>query len=57
MVVDMAGDTEQNIRFEISSDTVLRAALRDAAAAMDLSACFFAEDRHLLLDGHTPFLA
>lgn len=56
IVVDMVGDADQNIYLEGNSDAVLRTALWNTARDMGLSDFFIAEERHFILDDHTPFL-
>ena len=56
IIVDMVGDADQDIYFEVSSEPDLGAYLWTVAASLGYSDYFIPELRHSILDDHTPFL-
>jgi hypothetical protein len=56
VIVDMVGDTNQDIYLEGNSDPVLRAHLWAIAAGLGYGSSIIAQPRHSLLDDHMPFL-
>jgi glutaminyl-peptide cyclotransferase len=55
IVVDMVGDTQQELPYEANSDPVLRARLWDIAAELGYEE-FVAEVGHGIVDDHMPFV-
>jgi Zn-dependent M28 family amino/carboxypeptidase len=56
VIVDMVGDADLQIYYESTSDPVLRAAVWRQAERLGLNHELIAEEKHALLDDHTPFL-
>ena len=56
VIVDMVGDRDLNIYREYNSSPVLTAEIWSQANALGYGAYFIPQDRHSLLDDHTPFL-
>jgi Zn-dependent M28 family amino/carboxypeptidase len=56
VIVDMIGDADLQIYLEANSDETLRAEIWDQAAALGYGAIFINEEKHSMLDDHTPFL-
>jgi Zn-dependent M28 family amino/carboxypeptidase len=55
IVLDMIGDADQQLYLERNSDVPIRRAIWDIAAELGYPA-FVAEERHAMIDDHTPFL-
>jgi Zn-dependent M28 family amino/carboxypeptidase len=56
VIVDMIGDADLQIYLEANSDATLRAEIWDQAAALGYGGVFINEEKHSMLDDHTPFL-
>ncbi|MBN1427384.1 MAG: M28 family peptidase [Anaerolineae bacterium] len=56
IIVDMIGDSDQNIYYELNSDAALREALWSVARDLGFEDYFIPEVRYSILDDHTPFL-
>jgi len=56
IIVDMIGDADQQLYYEISSDQQLNGVLWDVAARLGYSQWFIPQPRHHLWDDHTAFL-
>ena len=56
IIVDMVGDADLNLYYERNSDSQLRADIWRQAAELGFQAQFIPEERHSLIDDHTPFL-
>lgn len=56
IIVDMVGDSDQDIYYERNSDVALQEYIWGIADSLGYSDTFFAEYRHSMLDDHTPFL-
>lgn len=56
IVVDMVGDAQQELYWEVSSTPWLRERLWSLAAKLGYGAHFVAEEKHSIIDDHTPFL-
>jgi Zn-dependent M28 family amino/carboxypeptidase len=56
VLVDMVGDAEQQLYYEVSSDPFLRRELWQIAADLGYGNYFIPEERHNILDDHVPFL-
>ena len=56
IIIDMIGDTDQNIYYELNSDIVLRESVWKVANRLGFSDYFISEVRYSILDDHTPFL-
>lgn len=56
VVVDMVADANLNIYMERSSDPELARQIWDAAAELGYGDTFIPEDKHTILDDHTPFV-
>jgi glutaminyl-peptide cyclotransferase len=57
IILDMVGDADQNFYFEANSDPRLSAEIWQNAADLGYGDQFLAEQKHSILDDHTPFLA
>jgi Zn-dependent M28 family amino/carboxypeptidase len=55
VIVDMVGDADLQLFWERGSDPTLRQQIWDVASSLGYTA-FVPEERHALLDDHTPFL-
>lgn len=55
ILVDMIGDADQQIYFEVNSDPTLSAQLFDLAAQLGYSDYFIPKPKYAMLDDHTPF--
>lgn len=56
VIVDMVGDTDLNIYYEINSDAPLRAEIWETAAGLGYGDVFIQREKHSILDDHHPFL-
>jgi Iap family predicted aminopeptidase len=56
VIVDMIGDADLNIYLERNSDETLRTEIWDTAASLGFDDVFIAQDKHSMIDDHTPFL-
>ncbi|MBI5839330.1 MAG: M28 family peptidase [Chloroflexi bacterium] len=56
IIVDMIGDADLNIYLEGNSDKPLRTEIWNTAASLGHDAVFIAQEKHSMLDDHTPFL-
>lgn len=56
VLVDMIGDADQQLYYEVSSDPILRHELWSLAANLGYANYFIPEERHNILDDHVPFL-
>lgn len=56
IIVDMIGDADLNIHYERYSDPVLSAEIWAQAAALGYGRQFIPEERHGMIDDHTPFV-
>jgi len=56
IIVDMVGDGEQQIYWEVNSNQALRQHLWAIAAELGYASYFIAQTKYSLLDDHTPFL-
>jgi glutaminyl-peptide cyclotransferase len=56
VLLDMVGDADQQLYFEVNSDSVLRKQLWDIAAGLGYSREFIPQPKHNLIDDHIPFL-
>lgn len=56
VIVDMIGDADLNIYREVNSNVQLTNEIWDAARSAGYPHIFINEDRHDMLDDHTPFL-
>lgn len=56
IIVDMVGDTDQQIYYEQNSDPALMQALWQTASDLGYGDTIIPEYRHAMLDDHTPFL-
>ena len=56
VIVDMIGDADLQIYLERNSDKVLRDEIWQAAAGLGYDEVFIPEEKHSMLDDHTPFL-
>jgi Zn-dependent M28 family amino/carboxypeptidase len=56
IIVDMVGDTDQQLYYEANSDPILRSHLWSIAAELGYGEYFVPEERHSMLDDHTPFV-
>lgn len=56
VLVDMVGDADQQLYWEVNSDSVLRKQLWDIAASLGYSKEFIPQQKHNLIDDHVPFL-
>jgi hypothetical protein len=55
VVLDMIGDADQQLYLERNSDAPIRRAIWGIATELGY-ATFVAEERHAMIDDHTPFL-
>jgi Zn-dependent M28 family amino/carboxypeptidase len=55
ILVDMIGDSDQQIYFDTSSDPALSAQLFGLAAQLGYAENFIAQPKYAMLDDHTPF--
>lgn len=56
VIVDMVGDAELELYFESNSDPHLRESIWQQAGELGYGEVFIPEERHSMLDDHTPFL-
>ncbi|MBN1230259.1 MAG: M28 family peptidase [Anaerolineales bacterium] len=56
VVVDMIGDADQNIYYEVSSDSVVREEIWQAADELGYGERFIPQEKFNILDDHRPFL-
>jgi Zn-dependent M28 family amino/carboxypeptidase len=56
VIVDMIGDADLNIYLERNSDKALRSEIWNTAASLGYDDVFIAQEKHSMLDDHTPFL-
>jgi Zn-dependent M28 family amino/carboxypeptidase len=56
VVVDMIGDADLNIYLERNSDKELRTEIWNTAASLGYDKVFITQEKHSMLDDHTPFL-
>lgn len=56
ILVDMIGDADQQLYYERTSDAALSREIWEAAAQLGYSQWFTPEERHTVLDDHSPFL-
>jgi hypothetical protein len=56
VIVDMVGDADLQLYLEANSDEMLRGQIWDQAAALGYGDIFINEEKHSMLDDHTPFL-
>jgi Zn-dependent M28 family amino/carboxypeptidase len=56
VIVDMIGDADLNIYLERNSDKALRSEIWNTAASLGYHDVFIAQEKHSMLDDHTPFL-
>jgi glutaminyl-peptide cyclotransferase len=56
VIVDMIGDIDLNIHFEINSDKALRAEIWNTADELGYGSVFINTEKYSMLDDHTPFL-
>jgi glutaminyl-peptide cyclotransferase len=56
ILVDMVGDTDQQLYFEVNSDSALRKELWDIAAGLGYSKEFIPQPKYSLMDDHIPFV-
>lgn len=56
IVVDMVGDAHQELYWEATSTPWLRERIWSLAAELGYGAHFVAEEKHSIIDDHTPFL-
>lgn len=56
IVVDMVGDADLGIYYEINSDERLRSEIWDIAEGLGYGDLFIKQEKYSMLDDHTPFL-
>jgi glutaminyl-peptide cyclotransferase len=56
ILVDMVGDADQQLYFEVNSDAVLRKELWDIAAGLGYGKQFIPQPKYNLMDDHIPFV-
>ncbi|NPV57421.1 MAG: M28 family peptidase [Anaerolineae bacterium] len=56
VVIDMIGDSDLNIYYEINSDPTIRSHIWATAESLGYGAYFIPEEKYSMLDDHTPFL-
>lgn len=56
VIVDMIGDADLNIHYEKNSDPAIRSEIWYTAAQLGYGDEFIAEEKHSMLDDHTPFV-
>lgn len=56
VILDMIGDKDLNIYQEKNSDQTLTAEIWQAAASLGFKEFFIPQDKHSMLDDHTPFI-
>jgi len=56
VIVDMIGDADLNIYLEKNSDKTIRSEIWNTAASLGYESVFIAQEKHSMLDDHTPFL-
>lgn len=56
IIVDMIGDADLNIHYEVNSDKTLREEIWKTAEQLGYGNVFIQSQKHNMLDDHTPFL-
>jgi Iap family predicted aminopeptidase len=56
IIVDMIGDADLNLYYEINSDKTIRAEIWNKAAELGYGNVFIQDEKHSMEDDHTPFL-
>jgi Iap family predicted aminopeptidase len=56
VIVDMVGDADLNLYYEMNSDKSIRAEIWGTAARLGYGNFFVQSEKHSMLDDHTPFL-
>jgi Zn-dependent M28 family amino/carboxypeptidase len=56
VIVDMVGDADLNLYYELNSDETIRTEIWNTAAALGYGNIFIQTGKHSMLDDHTPFL-
>jgi Zn-dependent M28 family amino/carboxypeptidase len=56
VIVDMVGDADLNLHYEMNSDPVIRSEIWGTAARLGYGDVFIPDEKHSILDDHTPFL-
>ena len=56
VILDMIGDADLNIHYEMNSDKTIRAEIWDTAARLGYEEAFIQTEKYSMLDDHTPFL-
>lgn len=57
VIVDMIGDADLNIHYEMNSNVEIQHEIWDTAASLGYGDVFIPEEKYSMLDDHTPFLA
>lgn len=56
VIVDMIGDTDQNIHFEMNSNKEIQTEIWSISSDLGYGDVFIPTEKHSMLDDHTPFL-
>lgn len=56
VIVDMVGDADLNLYYEMNSNETIRAEIWNTAADLGYGDVFIQTEKHSMLDDHTPFL-
>ncbi|MBI2333479.1 MAG: M28 family peptidase [Chloroflexi bacterium] len=56
VILDMIGDADLNLYYEMNSDQTIRAEIWNKAAELGYGNVFIQDEKHSMLDDHTPFL-
>lgn len=56
VIVDMVGDADLNLYYEMNSNEAIRAEIWNTAAELGYGDVFIQTEKHSMLDDHTPFL-
>ncbi|NWF64231.1 MAG: M28 family peptidase [Chloroflexi bacterium] len=56
VILDMVGDADLNLHYELNSDPTLRGEIWDTAERLGYGDVFIKTGKHSMLDDHTPFL-
>lgn len=56
VIVDMVGDADLNLYYEMNSNPLIRAEIWQKAETLGYGNVFIQEEKHSMLDDHTPFL-
>jgi len=56
VIVDMVGDADLNLYWEVNSDSALKAKIWQVAEEQGYRSVFIPQAKHSMLDDHTPFL-